>query len=131
MATSVSVTPRRPSLMTSGAPTQAVAEAVLDRAGQGRDRLLALAGIEGRRVGQKRQRPKLLDLLHHPPGKDRADVGVIPLLAEMDLDRRQVPSRNGLRKPGQGQQFCNLVEQIFLVPCAHVAEKDFRHGFLL
>jgi len=81
-----------------------IGKAVLDPASQGGDRLLALTGIQGRGIGQKRLCAQLLDLLHHPSGKDRPDKGVVAFLAEMDLDGGQIILPHPLTKAAQCEQ---------------------------
>ena len=67
-----------------------VAEAVLDGGDQMIDGVLAAADVQRVAVGQKRLAAEFFHFIHDGAKKDRTQIRVVALFAEMQLDRREV-----------------------------------------
>ena len=67
-----------------------VAEAVLDGRDQVIDGVLAAAHVKRVAVGQERLAAALFDLVHDGADEDRAHVGVVALLPEVQLDGSEI-----------------------------------------
>ena len=101
-----------------------IGEAVLDGAGKGRDRLLALAGIERAGVGEEAVSPQGPDPVDDPPDKGWAEVGMSAAFAEVQLDGGQVALTDHSGEAGGVQQAFQLVVQVLPESRTQVGEMD-------
>ncbi len=101
-----------------------VGKAVFDSAGECRNRLLALAGIKGTRVGEKGAGAQGLGAVDDPAQESRPDVGMPAFFTEMDLDRRQIAAPDNLLDTGGIEEAQELGKKILPMSRPQIGEMN-------
>jgi hypothetical protein len=85
---------------------------------------LALAGIKGRRIGQKGASAQVFDAIHDTSQEGRTDVGVPAFFTKMDLYCGQIAAADHLVDPCLIDKAPQFVKQILPVSRTGVCEVD-------